>query len=116
MKAFHKAALSGIAERSLVACIDWFADCLEPHLAADFPTMADQLEAAMPAALSPQLKDDDFGHFIHGLPGNLAVRHGLRDHRERALDLLYEATKRFSMEFYIRPFLNSMSLVFPGPT
>jgi 3-methyladenine DNA glycosylase AlkC len=40
------------------------------------------------------------------VPGILAARHGLEHHRERALDLLYEATQRFSMEFYIRPFLN----------
>lgn len=60
----------------------------------------------MPAPLDPALRDDDFGHFIHGVPGILAVRHGLEDHRERALDLLYAATQRFSMEFYIRPFLN----------
>ncbi|GGX57312.1 hypothetical protein GCM10007385_27730 [Tateyamaria omphalii] len=104
--AFHAAALSGIAERSLMECLDWFADCLEPHLAADFPTMADQLQAAMPPRLDPTLRDDDFGRFIHAVPGVLAVRHGLEDHRERALDLLYEATQRFSMEFYIRAFLN----------
>ncbi len=105
-EAFHAAALSGIADRSLLACLDWFADCLEPYLASDFQTMADQLESAMPAPLDPDLRDDDFGRFIHALPGVLAVRHGLEDHRDRALDLLYAATQRFSMEFYIRPFLN----------
>lgn len=103
---FHAAALSGIAERSLMECLDWFADCLEPHLASDFPAMADQLEASMPPRLDPSLRDDDFGRFIHAVPGILAVRHGLEDHRDRALDLLYEATQRFSMEFYIRAFLN----------
>jgi len=104
--AFHAAALSGIAERSLLECLDWFADCVEPYLAADFPTMADQLEAAMPPPLDPSLRDDDFGRFIHTVPGILAVRHGLEAHRDRALDLLWAATQRFSMEFYIRAFLN----------
>ena len=89
-----------------MARLDWMADCIEGHLADDFVTMADQLEAMMPAPLDPSLKDDDFGHFIHAVPGILDVRHGLEAHRERALDLLYEATKRFSMEFYIRAFLN----------
>lgn len=103
---FHAAALSGVAERSLLECLDWFADCLEPFLARDFPTMADQLEAAMPARLNPALRDDDFGRFIHAVPGVLAVRHGLEAHCSRALELLYAATQRFSMEFYIRPFLN----------
>ena len=103
---FAQEALSGFAERELLQRLEWMADCLEPQLAPDFPTMADQLQAAMPAPLDPMRTDDDFGQFIHALPGILAVRHGLEDHRERALDLLYEATKRFSMEFYIRPFLN----------
>lgn len=103
---FHAAALSGIPERSLMECLDWFADCLEPYLASEFPAMAEQLEAAMPPRLDPSLRDDDFGRFIHAVPGILAVRHGLEDHRNRALDLLYAATQRFSMEFYIRPFLN----------
>ncbi len=99
-------ALSGFPERELLQRMEWMADCLEVQLATDFPTMADQLERAMPPQLDPSLKDDDFGHFIHGLPGILAVRHGLEDHRDRALDLLHEATQRFSMEFYIRAFLN----------
>lgn len=105
-EAFAAKALSGVPERSLMACLDWFADCLEPALASDFPTMADQLEAMMPQPLDPTLRDDDFGHFVHAVPGVLAVRHGLEDHRERALDLLHAATQRFSMEFYVRPFLN----------
>jgi 3-methyladenine DNA glycosylase AlkC len=60
----------------------------------------------MPAPLDRSKTDDDFGRFIHAVPGILAVRHGLEDHRDRALDLLEAATQRFSMEFYIRPFLN----------
>ncbi len=104
---FADEALSGFRERELLARLDWMADCLEPQLASDFPAMADQLEAAMPARLDPALKDDDFGQFIHALPGILAVRHGLKEaQRDRALDLLHAATQRFSMEFYIRPFLN----------
>lgn len=103
---FQADVLSGFGERELMERLEWMADCLESQLAPDFPTMVDQLQAAMPAPLDPALRDDDFGRFIHALPGILAVRHGLETHRDRALDLLYEATKRFSMEFYIRPFLN----------
>ncbi|MEQ6203690.1 hypothetical protein ABMC88_11605 [Sulfitobacter sp. HNIBRBA2951] len=103
---FARDSLAGFAERELMARMEWMADCLETQLAADFPTMADQLEAAMPAPLDPALRDDDFGHFIHALPGILAARHGLENHRSRAMELLYAATQRFSMEFYIRAFLN----------
>jgi 3-methyladenine DNA glycosylase AlkC len=111
-EAFLDRVLPGLAERGLLERIDWIADCIEPHLAPDFPTMADQVEAAMPPPLDPSLTDDDFGQFIHAIPGVLAVRHGMSEaHLPRALDLLEAATQRFSMEFYIRPFLNA----FPGP-
>ncbi|MEQ9693619.1 hypothetical protein [Shimia sp. SDUM112013] len=103
---FHAEVVAGLDGRELMQRLDWIADCVERRLAPDFPTMADQLQSAMPEPLDPTRKDDDFGRFIHAVPGILAVRHGLETHRDRALDLLYEATQRFSMEFYIRPFLN----------
>ncbi|MGB7241435.1 MAG: hypothetical protein WBC93_05010 [Sulfitobacter sp.] len=103
---FQRDTLAGFGPQGLLERLDWIADCVTQQLSADFPTMADQLEAAMPARLDPDLTDDDFGQFIHAVPGILAVRHGLEDHRDRALDLIYRATQRFSMEFYIRPFLN----------
>ena len=103
---FEAAAVAGLEGRSLLERLDWLADCVEAQLSADFPIMAAQLEAAMPAPLDAGKSDDDFGHFIHAVPGILAVRHGLEDHRSRALHLLHAATQRFSMEFYIRPFLS----------
>lgn len=103
---FVSKVLSGFPEREFMQRVEWIADCLEPYLAEDFSTMASQLKEAMPEKLNPLLKDDDFGSFVHTVPGVLAVRHGLENHHEEALDLLYEATQRFSMEFYIRPFIN----------
>lgn len=103
---FTTEALAGLSSRGLLERLDWLADCIEIQLPANFPDMAEALEAAMPDPLDPSKTDDDFGRFIHAVPGILAVRHGLEDHRNRALDLLEAATKRFSMEFYIRPFLN----------
>ena len=103
---FRDEVLGGLASRGLLERLDWMADCLEAQLPTAFPAMAEALEAAMPPPLDPARTDGDFGRFIHALPGILAVRHGLEAHRERALDLLEAATQRFSMEFYIRPFLN----------
>ena len=103
---FAKDALSGFASRELMARLEWLADCIDAQLSDDFNDMAAELEAAMPRQLDPNLQDDDFGQFIHAVPGILAVRHGLEAHRTRAMKLLYAATQRFSMEFYIRPFLN----------
>ena len=103
---FTKQALAGLSSRGLLERLDWLADCIQAQMPTSFPAMAEALEAAMPAPLDPSKTDDDFGRFIHAVPGILAVRHGLEDHRDRALDLLEAATQRFSMEFYIRPFLN----------
>ncbi len=103
---FHAEAVAGLPGRGLLERLDWIADCAAAQLPADFPAMADALEAAMPPPLDPAQTDNDFGRFIHAVPGILAVRHGLEDHPDRALDLLHAATRRFSMEFYIRPFLN----------
>lgn len=103
---FTKEVLSRFPDQALLERLEWIVDCLEKRLSEDFPTMADQLEAAMIPELDPSLTDDDFGLFTHAPPGYLAVRHGLENHRERALDLIYENTKRFSMEWPIRPFLN----------
>lgn len=102
---FQSEAMAGLAERSLMQRIDWLADCLAPQLPDSFPAMADALEAALPPELDPTRRDDDFGRFIYAVFGVLAVKHGM-DHPERALDLLHAATRRFSMEYAIRPFLN----------
>jgi len=104
---FTARAVEGFPERELLARLEWLADCIEAELSDDFPIMADQLQAALPPRLDPSKTDDDFGHFIHAVPGILAARHGLEAHRARAMDLLHQATQRFSMEFYIRPFLIS---------
>jgi len=103
---FSRSALGGFESREFMARLEWLASCVEPYLSENFDVMAKQLEAAMPPELDPTMTDDDFGQFIHAVPGILAVRHGLETYRERALDLLHTATKRFSMEFYIRPFIN----------
>ncbi|WP_072794256.1 DNA alkylation repair protein [Cognatishimia maritima] len=103
---FTHEVLSRFPDLALLERLEWIVDCLESRLSDDFPTMADQLEAAMVPELDPKQTDDDFGRFIHAPPGYLAVRHGLEHHRDRALDLIYETTKRFSMEWPIRPFLN----------
>lgn len=103
---FQAEVLAGLPGRGLLERLDWIADCVQTQLPQGFPAMAEALEAALPPELDPTRRDGDFGRFIHAVPGILAARHGLEDHRDRALDLLHAATRRFSMEFYIRPFLN----------
>lgn len=103
---FLTEVLPKLPDLELMQRLEAIADGVEAQLPSDFNEMAALLEAAMPPPLDPDRSDDDFGQFIHAVPGILAVRHGLDHHRDRALDLLHAATQRFSMEYYIRPFLN----------
>ncbi|EIE52530.1 hypothetical protein AL036_19115 [Salipiger aestuarii] len=102
---FLHAALPRFAGQGIHDRLGILADALQDQLPADFPAMADALEATMPPPLDPSRSDDDFGRFIHAVYGVLAARHGM-EHPDRALDLLHAATRRFSMEYALRPFLN----------
>lgn len=102
---FVETALSRLAGLGVHARLEVLAEALAEQLPSGFPEMAEQVEAALPEPLDPTLGDDDFGRFIHAVPGVLAVKHGMA-HPERALDLIHAATQRFSMEFALRPFLN----------
>ncbi|MGR3579317.1 MAG: hypothetical protein ACU0CV_06580, partial [Sagittula sp.] len=73
---FLAECVPGLAGRGLLERLEWMADCLEAQLPSGFGPMAEALEAALPPALDPALKDDDFGRFIHAVHGILIVRHG----------------------------------------
>jgi len=104
---FLDVCVPGLQGRELMDRMEWMADCLETQLdLSDFDALAHQLEAALPAPLDPDLRDDDFGHFRHAVFGILTVRHGM-ENPKRALQVLHAATMRFSMEYYIRPFVNA---------
>ncbi|MBE9636918.1 hypothetical protein [Salipiger mangrovisoli] len=102
---FVETALPRLAGLGVHARLEVMAEALVEQLPSAFPEMAEHIEAALPPPLDPSRSDDDFGRFIHAVPGVLAVKHGL-EHPARALDLIHAATQRFSMEFALRPFLN----------
>lgn len=83
-------------------------DLLEAHLPADYPAAVSWLQEALPPPLDPDLSDNDFGQFIWVVPGEYVARRGCnaRD-LERSLSFLAEATKRFSSELALRPFLSA---------
>lgn len=104
---FVTQVMAGLAPLELKARIAWIAQVLADHLPRDFPAAAEAIKTALPAPLDPTLTDDDFGHFIHAPLGVYVENHGIADHAALSLDLLEEITKRFSMEFSIRAFLNA---------
>ncbi len=106
-KKFEKAVLAKFAKLELKERIHWMVLKLEAFLPADFPQAIKILHESLPTPLDPTLKDDDYGHFIWVVPGEYVAKHGCtKEHLSQSLAFLGEATKRFSSEGAIRPFLN----------
>ncbi len=103
---FETAIMAKMPALELKARIILIAEVLEQHLSNDFKTAAAQILAALPPPLDPSKSDDDFGDFIMSPLGVFVSNNGL-DHLQLSLGLLREMTKRFSVEFDIRYFLNA---------
>ncbi len=103
---FQDSVMAQLPALELKARISMIAEVLEQHLSSDFETAAAQILAALPPELDPSKTDDDFGDFIMAPLGVFVSNNGL-DHLPISLDLLREMTKRFSVEFDIRYFLNA---------
>lgn len=102
---FERNVMAEMLPLELKARMTLIARVLAQYLPDDFHAAADVIEAALPAPLDPSKTDDDFGDFIFGPLGTYVEEHGI-GHFDRSMALLKEITKRFSMEYAIRPFLN----------
>lgn len=112
-KKFEHEVLKRFPALALKERIDWMVAVLEGYLPSDFFAALTVLERALPPPLDQNKTDNDFGEFIWVVPGEYVARHGCRaETLDASLRFLREATKRFSSESAIRPFLRS----FPEPT
>jgi len=103
---FEKTVLKRFPELELKERIAWIVETLASCLPANFPEANDILQQALPERLDPTRTDDDFGTFIWVVPGEFIARYGCKaEYFDTSLDFLREATKRFSSESAIRPFL-----------
>lgn len=101
---FQAQVMGQLPALELKARILWIAEVLEDHLPKAFPAAAEVIHKALPPELDPSKSDDDFGDFIIDPFGQFVARNGLED-LDVSLPLLHALTRRFSMEFAIRPFL-----------
>ncbi|NRP12801.1 hypothetical protein XMM379_001047 [Aliiroseovarius sp. xm-m-379] len=101
---FQAQVMGQLPALELKARILWIAEVLEDHLPKAFPAAAEVIHKALPPELDPSKNDDDFGDFIIDPFGQFVARNGLED-LDVSLPLLHALTRRFSMEFAIRPFL-----------
>ena len=103
---FETEVMATMLDLELKARMNLISEVLGNYLPRAFPLAAERIQAALPPPLDPTKTDDDFGLFIFGALGEYVARNGLND-LPVALPLLREITKRSSMEFALRHFLNA---------
>ena len=103
---FTTRVLTRLGDLELKARIGWISEVLDGFLPTEFEAAAEIIEASLPPPLDPTLTDNDHGDFILAPFGDYAARHGTGPaDLDAAIALLHALTRRFSMEFAIRPFL-----------
>lgn len=103
---FVDEAVDGFPALELKQRIAHLSDLLAARLPRDFNDLDAAIRAGLPPELDPTRNDGDFGNFVVAPLGLLVERRGL-DHPEAALDLLGQITRRFSMEWSVRPFIEA---------
>jgi len=105
---FETRVMSRLLELELKERINWIAEVLEQMLPDDYTAAAAMITKALPAPLDPELSDDDFGDFIFAPLGEFVARNGMAvGDLPVSYALLAELTKRFTVEYAIRHFLNA---------
>ena len=107
-EAFYTEVLVAFPELELKERIYHIRDMLLKYLPQGYEEALSVILQALPAPLDPEKEDDDFGDFIYAPYGEFVVCYGCNDaHLDRSLKALREITKRFSVEFAIRDFINN---------
>jgi 3-methyladenine DNA glycosylase AlkC len=106
-EAFQKEINLQLPDLELKARMHAIAAALKNHLPMDYRTATNIIINALPAPLDETKSDNDFGDFIYAPFAHFVVSNGCNANDLMfSLAALKEITKRFSVEFAIRPFLN----------
>ncbi len=104
---FETESIDAFSRLELKERIDHLRDMLQKYLPDDYTEAMSILLAALPAELDRDKRDNDFGDFIYAPYAAFASEYGCCDeHLNFSLEALREITKRFSVEFAIRDFIN----------
>ena len=104
---FTKETLDNFPKLELKERIYHIRDMLHKYLPSDYQEAVNILLQALPAELDPSRSDDDFGDFIYAPYSEYVTAYGCsEEHLDFSLQALREITKRFSVEFAIRDFIN----------
>jgi len=107
-QAFQTEVLQAFEKLKLKERITHIAVTLHAYLPAEYHDSIEVILNALPPELDLSLKDDDFGDFIYAPYGEFVMLYGCNEeHLDLSLHALEEITKRFSVEFAIRDFINA---------
>lgn len=106
--AFEKEVCDAFAALELKARIYHIRDMLGKYLPKEYESAVEILLRSLPKELDSSKSDDDFGDFIYAPYSEFVTLYGCREeYLIFSLEALRELTKRFSVEFAIRDFINS---------
>lgn len=104
---FETDTLAMFPELELKERLSHISEMLKQYLPKDFKSALEIIQKALPDPLDEHKSDNDFGEFIYAAYGEYIARHGCNDlSLQISLETLREITKRFSVEYAIRDFLN----------
>lgn len=107
-KKFKEDVLGKFPELELKERIYHIRDSLKKYLPDEYKEAVNILLQALPPELDQRKQDDDFGDFIYASYSEYVVAYGCNDEQlDFSLQALREITKRFSVEFAIRDFVNN---------
>ena len=106
--AFTDEVLASFPELELKERMYHMRDMFKKYLPDDYREAVIILLKALPPKLDNTKTDDDFGDFIYAPYSEYVVAYGCcSEYLDFSLDALREITKRFSVEFTIRDFINN---------
>jgi 3-methyladenine DNA glycosylase AlkC len=107
-EAFEKEVTDKFGELELKERIAHIRDMFRKYLPSDYVEATNILLKAQPHELDSKKTDDDFGEFIYASYGDFVVTFGCtEEHLKFSLNALREMTKRFTVEYAIRDFINN---------
>jgi len=106
-KSFETGVLKQFPQLELKERMYHIRDRLVEYLPTDYREAVNILLKALPAELDPNNNDNDFGYFIYAPYSEFVAAFGCsREELSFSLQALRKITKRFSVEFAIRDFIN----------
>ena len=113
LKEFEKAVVTEFPNLELKERIYHIRDSLHHFLPFSYQDSCNILLQSLPKELDPSKRDDNFGDFIYAPYSEFIAKYGCDEKNlDFSLDALRTITKRFSVEFSIRKFIN----IFPSQT